>query len=62
MNTVQEEIGYKRYNLSRRDTFAGRCEKIKIEYIAGMMKGTIVVMRRDFAEELIKNGKAIEVK
>jgi hypothetical protein len=63
MNTesVREDIGYMDYKLDRADTFKGRADKIKIEYIAGLMKGKITTLRRDIAEDLIKRRYAREV-
>jgi hypothetical protein len=61
-DSVQEDIGYMDYKLNKKDTFAGMSEKIKIEYISGIMNGRTAILRRDFAEELIKNGKAKEIK
>ncbi len=49
------------YKLNKKDTFTGMSDKIKIEYISGIMKGQMIVLRRDFAEILIKHGKAVEV-
>lgn len=60
MNSVQEDIGYMNYKLNKNDTFKGMSDKIKIEYLSGTMTGKTVIMRRDFAEELIKTGKAKE--
>jgi len=62
MNSIQEDIGYMNYKLNKNETFRGINEKIKIEYVSGMMAGKMFVLRRDFADELIKHGKAIEVK
>ena len=62
MDSVREDIGYMDYKLNRRDTYAGWSDKIKIEYIKGLLEGTIAVLRRDFAEDLIKKGYAKEVK
>lgn len=62
MDSVREDIGYMDYKLNKNDTFAGLSDKIKIEYKSGMMAGRTVMLRRDIAEELIKHGKAVEVK
>ena len=59
--SVREDIGYMRYQLSRDDTYLGQADKIKIEYIKGVLKGKTVTMRRDFADDLIKRGFAKEV-
>ena len=61
-DSVREDTGYMRYQLSKTDTYAGKADKIKIEHTQGQMAGKTVTMRRDFAKELINQGKAREVK
>jgi len=60
-NSAREDIGYMKYNLKRSDTFAGRSEKIKIEYLSGQMKGQIVIVQQDIAEDLIGRNIAKEI-
>ena len=60
-DSVREDIGYMKYNLKRSDTFTGRSDKIKIEYLSGQMKGQIVIVQRDIAEDLIGHNIAKEI-
>ena len=60
-DSTREDIGYMKYNLKRSDTFAGRSEKIKIEYLSGLMKGQILIVQQDIAEDLIGRNIAKEV-
>jgi len=61
MDTTREDIGYMRYDLNHSDTYKGKADKIKIEYLSGLMKGKIVTLRRNIAEDLIQRGYAREV-
>ena len=60
-DSVREDIGYMKYNLKRSDTFAGRSDKIKIEYLSGLMKGQIVIVQQEIAEDLIGRKMAKEI-
>lgn len=60
-DSVREDTGYMRYQLSKSDTYAGKADKIKIEYTRGLMAGKIVSVRRDIGEDLIRHGNAREV-
>ena len=60
-DSIREDIGYMKYNLKRSDTCAGRSEKIKIEYLSGQMKGQIVIVQQDIAEDLIGRKIAKEI-
>jgi hypothetical protein len=62
MDSAREETGYKRYNLNKKDTFAGMPDRIHIEHLEGPSKGNSYWLRRDIALELIETGKAREVK
>jgi hypothetical protein len=61
-DSIREGIGYMHYNLNKSDTYAGKADKIKIEYTQGFMAGRTATLRWDIAEDLIKQGKAKEVK
>jgi hypothetical protein len=61
MDSVREDTGYMRYNLNKADTYADKPDKIKIEYIHGLMKGKTVTLRRDIAEDLIERGFAVKI-
>lgn len=62
MNETREDTGYMHYTLNKKDTFSGRTDKIRIEHLEGPAKGRTFKLRRDIAEDLIKRGKAREVK
>ena len=64
MDGVFEDIGYTRgKEMEERTVYKiEKVDKIKIEYLWGLMKGKIVRVRADIAEDLIKHGKAVEVK
>ena len=59
-DSVREDTGYMRYNLNKADTYAEQPDKIKVEYIHGLMKGKTVTLRRDIAEDLINRGFAVQ--
>jgi hypothetical protein len=63
-DSIREGIGYMHYNLNKSDTYAGKADKIKIEYTQGFMAGRTATLRWDIAEDLIKrkrsnNGKTL---
>ena len=58
--SIREETGYMRYELNKNDTFKGKADKVRIEYLGGPMKDMVCSLRRDIAEDLIKRGKAKE--
>jgi hypothetical protein len=58
MDNVREDTGYVGYNGIARI----KPEKVKIEYTGGLMPGLICSVRRDIAEQLIREGRAREVK
>lgn len=60
-DSVREDIGYMRYDLNKADTYVGKADKIKIEYLSSLMEGRIVWIRRNIAEDLIRRGIAREV-
>jgi len=64
MDGVYEDIGYsKGREMEERTVYKiEKVDKIKIEYLWGMMKGRVVKVRADIAEDLIKHGKAVDVK
>ena len=57
-DSVREDLGYMRYQLSKTDTYAGKPDKMKIEYTKGLMAGSVANVRRDIAEDLIRNENA----
>ena len=60
-DSIREDIGYMKYELNKSDTYKGRADKVKIEYLSGPSAGQAVIVRRDFAEEQIAAGNAKEV-
>ena len=50
-----------KYELNKSDTYKGRADKVKIEYLRGLLSGKIVKMRRIIAEDLIHRGYAKEI-
>jgi hypothetical protein len=61
IESVREDLGYMKYDLNKSDTYKGKADKIRIEYLSGLMKGRAVWVRRNIAEDLIKRGCAKEV-
>ena len=59
--SVREDIGYMKYDLNKSDTYAGKVDKIKIEYLSGLMIGKSVWIWRNIAEDSIERGYAKEV-
>ena len=59
--SVREDLGYMKYDLDKSDTYKGRADKIKVEYIQGLMLGRTAYVKRNIAEDLIKRGYAKEV-
>jgi hypothetical protein len=57
-DSIREDLGYMRYEQSTRGKYLSDIGKVRIEYIAGMLKGTVVTIRKDFAEDLIERGFA----
>lgn len=60
--TTFEDLGYMKYDLNKSDTYAGKADKIRVEYLSGLMAGRVVWIRRNIAEDLIQRGYAKEVK
>ena len=62
--SVWEDTGYQGRPMEEQRLYHVRneVEKIKVEYIRGMSKGSKYWLRKDFAEDLIKRGWAIEIK
>jgi hypothetical protein len=71
MDDVREDIGYRRPTMAELNNERDQVKhyklqekpaKMKIEYNIGVMAGHSVWVRRDIAEDMIKHGKAREVR
>ena len=65
-DTVREDLGYRRPRMDDRDQERvykmRKVPMIRIEYKNGIMAGRQYWIREDIARDLIRHGKALEVK